>query len=66
MVLVAEIQCKIDILISSSLVSSCVLIILKQYLRSISSSSLRKSILSVLRSLGERVGFPLSGGELDG
>ena len=66
MVLVAEIQCKIDIFISSSLVSSCVLIILKQYLRSISSSSLRKSVLSVLRSLGERVGFPLSGRKLDG
>ena len=43
-VLAAEIRYKIDLLISSSLVSSWVLVILKQYLRSMSSSYLGRRI----------------------
>ena len=53
-------------MIYSSLVYSCFLVILKQYLSSVSSSSLGRRILSALISSSERMGCPLNGGKLDG
>ena len=63
---VTDIQGKIYIVIYSSLVYSCVLVILKQYLRSVSSSSLGRRILSASISSSERMGCPMSRGKLDG
>ena len=57
---------KIGLAISLSAVYSCVLRNLKQDSRSMYSLFLRRRNLRASRSLGERVGFPLSEGISDG
>ena len=52
---------KIDVAISLSALSSCMMVNMKQYLRYMYSSSSRRPTLRESSSLGDQMGFPLSG-----